>query len=130
MSAGDARGSRACGPRTGMLAALAGLVAIACLRLGESGIVAVHGPPSQGARLHPPRHRIDLSTAPVAELALLPEIGPSLAARIVADRAARGPFGSVDDLARIGGFGAARIEALREDACTGFRMDLDVRRER
>ena len=64
----------------------------------------------------PPLCRIDLSTAPVAELALLPEIGPSLAARIAADRASRGAFASVDDLARVVGIGERTIAELRDSA--------------
>ena len=124
----DARGPRAVHPCGAMLVSLAALGFLACLRLGApEGAVAA---PSVGARLDPPRHRIDVSTASVAELALLPEIGPSLAARIVADRAALGPFGSVDDLARVEGLGVARIEALREDARAGFQADLDLRRGR
>jgi DNA uptake protein ComE-like DNA-binding protein len=64
----------------------------------------------------PPVCRIDLSTAPVGELALLPEVGPQLAARIAADRAVRGAFASVDDLARVAGIGERKIAELRESA--------------
>lgn len=64
-------------------------------------------------RVTPPVCRIDLSTAPVEELALLPEVGPQLAARIVADRAIRGAFASVDDLARVAGIGERTIAELR-----------------
>ena len=61
-------------------------------------------------------HLVDIDRADVAELALLPEIGPGLAARIVADRAVRGAFGSIDALARVEGIGPARLEALRHAA--------------
>jgi competence protein ComEA len=57
--------------------------------------------------------RIDLNTASVAELNVLPAIGPGLAERIVADREQRGPFESVDSLARVSGIGKATIERLR-----------------
>jgi hypothetical protein len=67
-------------------------------------------------RVAPPVCRIDLSTAPVEELALLPEVGPSLAARIAADRAVRGPFASVDDLARVRGIGEHKLAELRDAA--------------
>jgi competence protein ComEA len=50
--------------------------------------------------------------APAAELARLPRIGPALAARIVADREAHGPFGSLDGLRRLPGMGAATAGAL------------------
>lgn len=73
------------------------------------------------ARIALVAHRIDLSTAPAEELALLPEVGGRLAARIAADRATNGAFGSVDELARVGGFGAAKIEALRDSARAGGR---------
>jgi competence ComEA-like helix-hairpin-helix protein len=62
------------------------------------------------------RWLIDLSSAPIAELALLPEVGPQLAARIVADRAVHGPFATIDELSRVSGFGDAKIEAIREFA--------------
>lgn len=64
-------------------------------------------------RVAPPLWRVDLSTASVDELALLPEIGPALAARIVADRGQRGPFASVDDLGRVEGIGERTIAQLR-----------------
>lgn len=55
----------------------------------------------------------DLNHATVAELVCLPGIGPALAERVVAERAAHGPFRDVADLARVKGLGAARIERLR-----------------
>lgn len=57
--------------------------------------------------------RIDVNSASAAELALLPGLGPSLAQRIVDDRAAHGPFKSIDDLDRVRGIGKAIIERLR-----------------
>src|SRR3970282_1179927 len=45
--------------------------------------------------------------ASAAELTRLPRVGPALAARIVADREARGPFGSLDGMRRVPGVGAA-----------------------
>ena len=50
-------------------------------------------------------YRVDLNAANEVELQHLPGIGPALAARIVADRAARGPFGSAADLTRVKGIG-------------------------
>jgi predicted flap endonuclease-1-like 5' DNA nuclease len=54
-----------------------------------------------------PREPIDLDRADSAALDLLPGIGPALAARIVADRAANGPFGSLEQLQRVKGVGPA-----------------------
>jgi competence protein ComEA len=49
----------------------------------------------------------------VAELLCLPGIGPALAERLVAERAAHGPFRDIADLARVKGLGAVRIERLK-----------------
>ncbi len=56
--------------------------------------------------------RVDLNRATPAELETLPQIGPALAARIVADREARGPFLHLEDLVRVKGIGPATIAAL------------------
>jgi hypothetical protein len=53
---------------------------------------------------------IDLNRASLAELRTLPGVGPVVATRIVEAR----PFGSVDDLAGVPGFGPARVRALRD----------------
>jgi competence protein ComEA len=45
-----------------------------------------------------------------AALEALPGVGPALARRIVADRATRGAFGSIDGLSRVAGIGP-RLEA-------------------
>lgn len=74
--------------------------------------------------VHP--HRVDIDRADVGELALLPEVGPGLAARIVADRAVHGAFGSVDALSRVEGIGPARLEAIRPKAFAS----TSVKRER
>ena len=56
---------------------------------------------------------VDLNAAGTAELAPLPGLGTVWAQRIVRDREARGPFGSVDDLARLEGFNPAKLAALQ-----------------
>ena len=55
---------------------------------------------------------ISLNSATVEELEQLPGVGPVLAARIVADREANGPFTSLDDLSRVSGVGDAIVGAL------------------
>lgn len=65
------------------------------------------------------RHRVDLNVAGIDELALLPEVGPAVAAAIVADRAEQGPFADVDALARVRGIGPATVAALAPYACVG-----------
>lgn len=56
---------------------------------------------------------IDINTATVEELDVLPGIGPVLAERIVSEREARGPFTSVDDLAGVSGISRRMVDVLR-----------------
>ena len=60
-----------------------------------------------------PAAPIDMDIAPARVIERLPRIGPALAQRIVADREARGAFGSLDALMRVRGIGPgiARIIA-------------------
>ena len=57
---------------------------------------------------------INVNIASAAELELLPGIGPTLAARIVADRDANGPFASLEDVARVRGIGPRTIDKIRD----------------
>lgn len=59
-----------------------------------------------------PGERVDVDRATAAELTRLPRIGPALAARIVADRDANGPYGSLDGLRRVPGVGPTTAAAL------------------
>jgi competence protein ComEA len=65
--------------------------------------------PDVGSADTPP---IDLNRATVDELRRLPGIGPGLAGRIVEARDAA-PFTSVEDLRRVRGVGAAKLERVR-----------------
>jgi competence protein ComEA len=56
---------------------------------------------------------LDPDRATAADWERLPGIGPALAARIVADRGAHGPFGGVAGLARVRGNGPKTVERLR-----------------
>ena len=56
---------------------------------------------------------IDINRAGADELEQLPGIGPTLAARIVADREANGPYATVDDLARVKGISPRMIDEMR-----------------
>lgn len=60
-----------------------------------------------------PDSRVDINSAGLAQLDLLPGIGPGLAQRIAADRLANGWFTSVDDLTRVPGIGPRTIERIR-----------------
>lgn len=56
---------------------------------------------------------MDINRASAGDLELLPRIGPTLAQRIIEERARGGPFGSVDDLRRVRGIGPRTVELLR-----------------
>ncbi len=56
--------------------------------------------------------RLNLNTATVAELMLLPGIGPAKAERIVAWRKRNGTFRRVADLRRVKGFGYRTVKRL------------------
>lgn len=53
------------------------------------------------------RGPVDLDVATAEEIATLPAIGEALARRIVGDRVAHGPFGSLDELRRVRGISTA-----------------------
>ena len=58
------------------------------------------------------RSPVDIDRAAIEELDALPGIGPSLARRIVADRNANGPFGSLAALDAVPGIGPTLINTL------------------
>ena len=60
-----------------------------------------------------PSDPIDLNRATTVELTRLPGIGPALARRIVDTRDADGPFARIDELGRIRGMSARKVEKLR-----------------
>ena len=60
-----------------------------------------------------PTHRLDINRADADALQALPGIGPALARRIVAYRAAHGPFRDPGDLRRVPGIGAKRYAGLQ-----------------
>jgi hypothetical protein len=74
----------------------------------QGRLVAPGESPSALAPAEPtaPTVPVDLDLADEAAIEALPGIGPSLARRIVADRALNGPFGSAEALGRVKGVGA------------------------
>ncbi len=82
-----------------MLAALAMLLALRVAARPRGG-----GPS--------PAARLDINAASLAELELLPGIGPARA-RAIAEARSRAPLSGVDDLARVPGFDPALIEQIR-----------------
>ncbi len=75
---------------------------------------AHRGGPSRRRSADAPRPAsIDVDAASAEELERLPGIGPALAARIVAERVARGPFGGPDGLLRVPGIGPKTLARIR-----------------
>jgi competence protein ComEA len=56
--------------------------------------------------------QVNVNTATVQELQLLPRVGPALAKRIVDFRAANGPFKAPEELARVKGIGEKSFARL------------------
>ena len=57
--------------------------------------------------------KVNINTASVAELQLLPRIGPSVAQRIVEHRKANGEFKTAEDLMLVRGIGEKSFESLK-----------------
>ncbi len=59
------------------------------------------------------KYQININLANAREFENLPGIGPALAQRIVDDREKRGRFRSVEDISRVKGIGAKKMEKFR-----------------
>jgi competence protein ComEA len=73
-----------------------------------------------------PSEPVDLDLAGLEDLDRLPGIGPALAARIVADREAKGPFGSLEQLQRVKGVGPALAAKLQPYVTFSLSPRLDL----
>jgi competence protein ComEA len=119
-------------------AAVAALVMLALVGMG--GYWLVHGG-HRGElieidRAEPltARYLVDINAAGWPELAELPDIGETLARRIVESRSEGGPFGDHDDLLRVQGIGPRTLEKLRpyllpmpdQGAVAGDRHEIDT----
>jgi len=82
---------------------VAGLFAVA----GKALLQSIQAGPSTL-----PSQRIDINSATLAELLLLPGVGDNLAERIVQVRA-KAPFRKIEDLRKVPGIGPATFERLR-----------------
>ena len=82
------------------------------------GVTVVQGATNSGSGA-PSANAVNINTASTAQLDTMPGIGPSKAAAIVADRDAKGPFSSCDELSRVTGVGAKTVGNLRSMCKTG-----------
>jgi competence protein ComEA len=90
------------------------LVVAAALFAFSLGSVASRRPPTRPVPDDPRLALlIDLNRASPEELESLPGIGPALAARIAAHRAAHGPFRRVEDLREVRGVGKKLAASLQ-----------------
>ena len=64
---------------------------------------------------------ININTATVEELTMLPGIGPSYAQRIVEHREKNGPFKKVEDLLNVRGIGEKTFERIRDRITAGAK---------
>lgn len=70
--------------------------------------------PSTAPTSPAPTGPVDVDRADATTLDKLPGIGPALAQRIVDDRLAHGPFGSLEALERVRGIGPSLVARLRD----------------
>jgi len=120
--------------RPGSIAALAlivGWLALAALAAAPPRASVPSSPPKaaresrsapSGAALRALREGqlLDLNRATIADLELLPGVGPRLAERIASAREERGGrFGSLADLQAVSGIGPAKLASIERVACAG-----------
>lgn len=100
---------------------------------GDLGVVNLAAPVHDGERVYVPMvgeaippaidtspvggtvpfEPVDINTATVGQLDVLPGVGPATAAAIVAHRQRHGPFQTIDQLGDVRGIGPAKLDALR-----------------
>ena len=71
-------------------------------------------PYAEWERLAKQAKQVNLNRASATELERLPEVGPSLAERIVAYRDAHGAFASPEDLLHVPGIGPKTLDVLKD----------------
>jgi competence ComEA-like helix-hairpin-helix protein len=77
------------------------------------GATVVKGQQAASSGGAPAANAVNINTASATQLDAMPGIGPSKAAAILADRDAKGPFSSCDELSRVTGVGSKTVSQLR-----------------
>ena len=77
-----------------------------------------------GAADGPQPSGVNINTASVEQLQMLPCVGPALAGRIIEFREANGPFQSVDEIIAVKGIGESSFEKLEPYIVTGGATTL------
>ncbi len=97
---------------------VSGIGEIKSKRIGELVVFGALGDLSSGVgdddKLVGEDIRIDINTADVAMLELLPGVGPRLAEKIIAEREANGGFVDAVDLRRVSGIGEVKSKRIGE----------------
>ena len=98
-------------------ATVAGLITLALVGMGVYWVVqgGPRGELIQIDRAAPltARFQVDVNKAPWPELAELPDVGETMARRIVESRDTQGPFRDHDELRRVRGIGPRTLEKLK-----------------
>jgi competence protein ComEA len=80
---------------------------------GQQAAVVGGGTTGGGGSALSPGAQIDLNNATMEQLDTLDGVGPATAKKILEYRAQHGPFGSVNDLAKIPGIGPKKLAAMK-----------------
>jgi competence protein ComEA len=111
-------GTRACNARHEVVPTVDLDRQIGAVETSTRGRKAARGSSARSGKPHraSSASRVDLDTAPPAELERLPGVGPALAKRIVADRDAQGAFGCLAALHEVRGIGPALLARVDSQA--------------
>jgi competence protein ComEA len=96
----------------GAFGSLAGLDRVAGVGPGLLKLIEPHVVFSGAGSAAPEASAVNLNSATITQLDSLPGVGPAKAAAILQYRQEHGPFNSVDELARVPGFGPGAVSRL------------------
>jgi competence ComEA-like helix-hairpin-helix protein len=104
-------------------------IAFICITLALLVLVAAiwfmrPRPPQVDLPTPPIAYKVDINTADLSTLQLLPGVGPALAQKIIDERT-RKPFASVMDLTRVSGIGAKTAAKMAPWVYVGQRGEGD-----